>query len=558
MSNNLNVVPAGTEIPLAPGISTVATPGVAMIDMATGKVTTAGKAEPEKKPWRTELNELEKSLLKKMMIRATSPFPIGQPYMTPVFFRLIPVSAPGLNTLAVTHDWHLLIDFDFIFKMGKEKGDMVALEWAGGVLGHEPWHLLRDAKGERFLRVDGEGYQRSHDLWNMAMDMEINDDIVDIIPDDGCVAGNGKFADYDLYQTAEHYYHLLLNDPNITRKEDGDGDGEPSDESGNGQGQGSGQGGQPGQGNGKGQGSGQGGQPGQGQQARGNGSKVEVMKPEDTTICGGTDVQDDLKKQMQENGIEEGLNPVDAEMTIRELATRIKNSKMSVGTDRGARAAVQWAEDYLLEEPVNWRRELRATLSMTVSSAKRGLMDYSYKRQARRQPYKGVIMPGMVEPKIRLICGIDTSGSNVPNMGIIVDEIVKISQQLSIRGQDFSAFAVDVDVDSLTPVKNPREVLKGRRMNGGTQMGPAYRFVAGLRGQKKPNVFLLITDGEVFDGDLPSEQPKGMNGTAVVTALVLNGKPNEAHNEQIVAKAKAALSSWSKVICLYNVGEDAA
>lgn len=553
--SNVEVVPEGTEIEIAHGVVIEATEGVAIIDMESGKTTTGSKQAGPGKPqeFRTKLTDAEKKFLRLMMIRATSPFPVGQPYLTPMFFRLIPTAATGLKTMAVTEDWHLLIDFEFAMEKG--------LEWAAGVLGHEPWHLLR-GDFERYRKLDaGTKYQKNHQVWNIAMDMEINDDIVDIIPDDGSTPGNGALADYEPYKTGEEYYHQLIEDRNLTQEQQGNGNGQGQQGSGEGQ---PGQG-QPGSGKGSGSAQGQGqqgsgngsGQPGDGQgQGAGNGKLELTDALDDSTVCGGGQQNvENAAKQLRDSGAE-GVDPVEAAATTREIATRIKNSKRSIGNDRGAKAAVQWAEDYLAEEPVNWRKELRATLSNQVSSAKRGRMDYSYRKPSHRQQVRNIIFPGMVEPQLKLVMGIDTSGSNMHNMGLIVEETVRIAQQMSIRGDNFQAFAVDVDVDKMTPVNNPKDVLKGRRMNGGTRMRPAYEFVAKLRGEKKPGVFLLVTDGEVFGDDLPDSPPKGISGTAVITALTLTGKPHDEHNQQTIAATKARLSSWSKVIVLYNVGAD--
>lgn len=520
-----------------------------------------GSLTLEVRPWTTELTAEEKKFLKLMFIRVTSPYPDGQPFLTPIFFKLIPVSAPGLGTMAVTESWHLLIDFEFAMSKG--------IEWAGGVLNHEPWHLLLD-DFNRYRKLDVRGMDfKSHEVWNLAMDLAINSAIIEAIPDDGCVPGNGAFADYQLGLRGEDYYHQIVNDPDFMKPppppESNGGGGEADDQSS--QQAGSGSGGssiqtklQGGEGSGSGEGQQQGGASGQGQSGQqlgsGSGGRNEFQAPEDTTICGGGD-QEEIKKKLEEAGIEgTGVGEADAEIAKREVATRIKNSKNSIGNDKGMRAALDWAEEYLLEEPVNWKRELRGSVMRVATSAKRGLMDYSYRKQARRQPYGGVIMPGMIEPKLKLVCGIDTSGSNMHNMDLIVGEIVKIASQLRIRGDNFKAFAVDVSVDKMTSVNDPKKVLSDRRMNGGTRMRPAYEYVAGLRGTAKPNVFLLVTDGEVLDEDFPDEAPKGMGGTAVVTAIVLTGKSNDSGNESIVANAERTLAKWSKVIYLYNVGED--
>ena len=65
------------------------------------------------------------------------------PYMRALLLGLAPVGAPGLGTIGVTDTGMLLIDWDFIAKLGDGRPDgIAATEEMCGLMVHEGMHLL--------------------------------------------------------------------------------------------------------------------------------------------------------------------------------------------------------------------------------------------------------------------------------------------------------------------------------------------------------------------------------------------------------------------------------
>jgi predicted metal-dependent peptidase len=509
----------------------------------------------------------QKEFYSMMLARAVSD-KYGQPWLAPAYYALKPVNSPGLKTEAMDRWGNVYVDFDWIIET---KGQDEGLNWAGLVLNHELWHFLRNHSARYEELRDESGAPKSHKLWNYAGDMEINDDLwfmpegrQPLIPADGLIPEIGQLAKYKRGDFAENYYRLLREDPEIGKPQDkGDESGNCSGDCQGSQEDGDGSGGnctceQEGKGSGKGSGSGKGGkgQPGQGGGGR-QGDEPADLGGESGGNCGsGAGNEETLGDWALDEGDArgKGLSEVEQEIVREEVAERIQKGH-GIGNAMGIPGSIrEWADNYLLEKPVDWRRELRSTMSLIIGNSRRGRADYSYIRPSRRQPVKGVIMPGMIEPTTRLCLGSDTSGSNLGNLQLIAEEAQKISKQLGIRGKDFSAFAVDVSVDKMRPVNNPKHIFDDQRIGGGTRMRPAYEFVAGLKGEKRPNVFLLATDGEV--ADFPTEPVPGIKGIKVVTAIIMTGQPNAPHNVQTWENAKNTVGRWSKVIALYNVGQD--
>ena len=88
------------------------------------------------------------------------------PYLAHALFTSRPVAAEGLGTFAVDRGWRLYVDPSTLAGWGP------AL--AGGVLVHEVSHLVR-AHAER---ADALGAEFDHDVWNLATDCSVNDDLL--------------------------------------------------------------------------------------------------------------------------------------------------------------------------------------------------------------------------------------------------------------------------------------------------------------------------------------------------------------------------------------------
>jgi predicted metal-dependent peptidase len=510
---------------------TVATPEAAVAPKAT-EATSANQKS------RKNLTPEEADFYKLIRLRATQTG-IGQPYIANAIFRLTPISAPGLGTMGVDKFWRCYIDFEFMMDKG--------VEYAAGVLAHEPWHLLR-SHNERAERI---GADKTPFLWNIAGDLEINDDIMNLVPKDSLFPGKGQFADFPANQIAEFYYEKVKEEAEKNKpkcpvhdqqgNQQGQGQGnEQGENSGQGQ-QGDNAGDQQGQGNsGQGQqgqgGSGQGDQQGQGQGGSGQGEcSCEGKGGYKGGNCGsGTEK---IKGYELSEGEAEAVDGDEAESIRKQVAEAIRRQEMSNPGSVGGNAKL-WADEVLAHKPVSWKQVLRGQIKDAIAW-KRGHTDYNRKRPARRQPISDVIFPALRSPQPRIGLAIDTSGSNLGNLGVVLDEISRITKQVGVRGQDLLAFSVDTrKVETrFQPVNNVKDIdLNG---GGGTDMRVAYEELANLKG--KVDIGIVLTDGET---PWPTEAPT--NAIKFITLIMVQQGSSWA--DKVIDEAEKNVGSWSKIV----------
>lgn len=536
---------------------------------------------------RTTLTDEEKAFLRVIMIRATFQ-KVGQPYIATALFRLIPVSAPGSHTMGVDKFWRLYIDFPYLMEKG--------VEYAAGILAHEPWHLLRD-HNKRFdqLAEDARPLAQRNRIWNIAGDLEINDDIKDLIPADSIFPEVSDFARYSQFKMAEAYWEQLKTDDENVNKyappppkcdcergkpkpqkgkddkgsdpsdggtEPGEGEKgtEPGDGSGKGEGEGEGStpgsgkgkdGTEPGDGSGEGEGEGNGSGEGSGSGTGAGDDHSHDGKPEDCPIhsgkrsytCGSGAGGQELEGYELGEGDFDAVDADEGESIKIQVAEAARNEERSnPGSVPGH--VTDWAGQVLAHKPIDWRQALRGQIKQAIAW-KRGQTDYVRSRPARRQTIKGVLLPALRSPKPSIIVGIDTSGSNVHKLGVVVDEIVNITKSVGVRGRDLKAFPIDVNVGDIQLVNDPRKVLDGMKKFGGTDMRPAYGFMAKMKPQASFGI--LISDGEVGGKrGWDSTPPKNSGHMKFLTVLVIDS--SYAWSAEIVSDAEATVGLWSKVI----------
>src|SRR5438270_6039533 len=119
-----------------------------------------------------------------------------QPYLASALFAMTPRPTPGLGTFGVDRRWRLYVDPATLERWSVEE--------AGAVLVHEAHHLLRDHPRRAEALGIGDG---DHHRFNVAADMEINDDLADLpLPEGGCTPQAAGLEPGDL---AESYYAAL-------------------------------------------------------------------------------------------------------------------------------------------------------------------------------------------------------------------------------------------------------------------------------------------------------------------------------------------------------------
>lgn len=125
---------------------------------------------------------------------------VKAPYLTAALFAMTPVRVEGLGTFAVDSRWRLYVDPVVLAGW--------TLEEVGTVLLHEVHHLIRDHAGRATQSDVGEPQRRR---WNIAADLEINDDLLGLsLPDGGCLVDAFGLPAGEL---AETYFVLLDSGP---------------------------------------------------------------------------------------------------------------------------------------------------------------------------------------------------------------------------------------------------------------------------------------------------------------------------------------------------------
>jgi len=116
-----------------------------------------------------------------------------RPYLASGVFRLHYVKSKDVPTLGVSKRWVCYYNPDFVTGLSAQE--------LGTLICHELYHLLR-------LHHERRG-SRKPDIWNLATDMEINDDLSGLWLPDGVLTPT-KFGFVDGL-TAEEYYEMLLD-----------------------------------------------------------------------------------------------------------------------------------------------------------------------------------------------------------------------------------------------------------------------------------------------------------------------------------------------------------
>lgn len=497
-------------------------------------VETRNKKSGASNKSRKVLTAEEQDFYKLIRLRATASG-VGQPYIASAIFRLIPISSPGLGTMGVDKFWRCYIDFDFMMEKG--------VEYAAGVLAHEPWHLLRDHNKRADLK---KAYKYPPLLWNMAGDLEINDDIEALIPEDSLFPEKGMFASFPAGELAEIYFDKIIAEAKCGQCSkpifnEGAGDSKNGDsDSGDGNPNGDSQKGADGSAGDKGsadQSGVQKGADGSGGGSHGHGGsgdtcscKTKVLKP-----C-GSGAGNELEGYELAEGEADSVDSDEHESIKTIIAEDIKKQ------ERGNPGSVPnhvkvWAESVLEHKAISWKQVLRGEVKQAIAW-KRGKTDYQKKRPARRQPVKDVFYPALRSPSPRIGIAVDTSASNLHNLGIVLKEIEAIVKQVGVRGRDLMVFSVDYDSkQNLKPVTDIKklEFIGG----GGTDMRVAYNSIVDI----KPNVDIGIV---ITDGETPWLDNSPSSRIRFITVIMTD--PKSSYSTKCIEDAEKMIGRWSKII----------
>lgn len=450
------------------------------------------------------------------------------PYLASVLYSLRPVDAPGSGTFAVDAGHRIYIDFAAVAPWG-------AGACAQSLL-HEAMHL---AYGHDCEARDMNVQPGELDVWNLAADASINDDLRDA----GCdyLAEVGILPEKigcEDYQTASQYMVALRvrlveldggnGDEDKEGSEDqGDSDSPGDDEQGSGnqdgprssagheqeQDGGNGDDDEEGPGaeadssspNGGGQGRSKGNHGDDAGQYQGCGSGAGAS-PAPWELPDG----DDLNGQAPAAGAGEKA------VIAQTLAQDIQEASKHRGTMPAG--LTEWAGKTLEKPKVPWQRVL-APLIRRYTAIRVGEFDTTYARRNHRRPYTPlgggrVVNPGVFAPVPQVVYVRDTSGSmTADDLNLVGAEIESIAGRLGIRGRDLLVIDTDAQAYSAKPYKAldaARGPGPGRHGHDGLDRGGCGPEALGdRRRHRRLHLLGRQADDEGSGCRLPDRQPDG-------------------------------------------------
>lgn len=355
------------------------------------------------------------------------------PYFTTALLSLVPREAHGLNTFAVTEKMVLLWDPAALERW--------SVQQTAAVLVHEISHVLRD----HFARAKALGADPK--LFNIAEDMEINDDIKAMgleLPDGCMLPSTFEMADG---LTAEEYYHNLPRDQEQQANQPCAGNGWCGSAAG----------------------------------------RAVPGEPDPSDATSGRSASEvaNVRAQTAE--------------AIRAQAAKTAGS-VPAGWER-------WADVALQPPKIRWQDKL-ARHARNAVAFRPGAVDYRFSRPSRRQAALGYgagrpVLPALVAPVPQVAIAIDTSGSMGPEeLSAAVAECQGI---FGAVGASVDFVACDAEVHVSKRVSSPSEIIANLKGGGGTDFRPVFDNLVQKR--PRPEVVVFVTDGY---GPAPEAPPYGM------------------------------------------------
>jgi len=152
----------------------------------------------------------------------------------------------------------------------------------------------------------------------------------------------------------------------------------------------------------------------------------------------------------------------------------------------------RWA-DGNSEAAQDWRVLLSGAFRSALAAAG-GATDYSYQRPGRRTPSLGgaVVLPSLRRPLPRVAVIVDTSGSvSDGELGSALSELAQIAKAVGVGGNRVSVYSCDSAVHTVQTVCSSEEIaLVG---GGGTNMVRGIMRAAAA--SPRPDVIVVLTDG---------------------------------------------------------------
>ena len=409
-----------------------------------------------------------------------------RPYLATALSNLHPVEREGIESISGDLWWRCY--YDPVWFMEIVDRDPGEAAWR---LLHIVTHLIR-THGDRAAR-----YLAQADIWGVATDEEINDDIMAVrdYSDDGRLsvpdgAIHPAMFDHDPGNLAEVYYKDLLEKCDDAMGSGGGGGGQEED------------------------GDGEGG--GKSTQEALEEMSNESMGGHGGASCGScaTGKPLDYEDGQPTGEVDEsspGVSQHRADMIRHKVAKDIQDHARQRGTMPGGWE--RWA-DGILNPRVPWQKLLQVKIRQGLSYAS-GMVDYTFQRPSRRQAGTDIIRPSLRRPRQKVGLIVDTSGSmSEADMAMALGTIRGV---LKTVGED-GALVISCDAS----VHNCKKVFTEKQVRlyggGGTDMRIPIKYFEDLPANKKPDVVVCVTDGFTPWSDKP---PKGF---LLITLLVDEGE----------------------------------
>lgn len=376
------------------------------------------------------------------------------PYLAPAIWALKPVPTEfgpdgktPFGTFGVDKHWRLYYDPN-IGPDHPSPSSRWSLDEQVTCLIHEVSHLLRKHHDRSEMSGSDCGT-----CWNIASDMEINDDFRtgDWHLPAMCIQPDVAPFNMPTGLMAEEYYDHL-----------------PQSKDGKGHGHGKGQGGLDGQSCGSG---------------AGNPQDFEQDGPE----AGGPD----------------GINDLEGNAIREQVAEEINRQR---GNVPGGLA--RWA-DGVLHPKVPWQKYLKGAVRRAVQIVS-GADDYTWSRPSRRD-HDPFILPKPISRKPTVVIQGDTSGSitaeQLSSFAGMAYDIVKH------HSAGVHLLAVDAAVQNVGKANTPGEIKRFQwKGGGGTDMGVGIKHIE-TEIRPRPNILIVFTDGYT---PWPESKPRGMEVVIVI------------------------------------------
>ena len=386
---------------------------------------------------------------------------------------LVPVRDVRCET-ACTDGRSIYFDIEFLNKMNSDE--------ALAVLAHEVWHNVM----MHFMRTE----DRDRRLFNIATDLEVNQILVSegmTLPRGCLMPDQFKFKPN---LSAEEYYDMLVKNRDKLQQqldqESGEGDSKPQGDS---KSEDKGDSKPQGDSKSEGEGGSDGSKRGKSRGARGFRDK-HIYKDYDESSDDGEARRD----QFGAVGFDEDFKPALDEKAAEQIRQAAVQAAQQIERQRGTMPAhLQRLVDKLLTPEMDWKTVLSQFVARHAGG---GLSNWNTPN--RRFAYSGTFLPSHDDETVRLVVGIDTSGSTANDIPRFLGELKGLCEtfpnykltliQCDCEIQDVKEYGPENPLD----LENEKFEIKGM---GGTTLKPIFDYVA--MNDIEHDCIVVLTDGEI-------------------------------------------------------------